>query len=249
MIVTSAQNPQLKLVRRLQRRRAREQDGLFVVEGEDLVGAGLDTGAVPRVILVDAERPPRLDGRGVTCPVLHVEPKLLADVSELAHAPRILGVFEQLAPATLAVGAGPWLVLDAVGDPGNVGTSIRAAAALGAGGVALRPGSGDPWSGKALRASMGAAFRVPIVFLDDPAQLGRAGLRVVALDADGDAALADAGLDASTAIVVGSERDGVRDDLRALADLVASIPQDPAVESLNAGVAAALALYEWRRAR
>lgn len=248
MIVTSAQNPQLKLVKRLQRRRTREQEGLFVVEGEDLVGAGLETGAVPRVILVDAERPPKLEGHGVTCPVLHVDPKLLADVSELAHAPRILGVFELLEPAVLAVGTGPWLVLDAVADPGNVGTIIRAAAALGAGGVALRPGSGDPWSGKALRASMGSAFRVPIVQLVDPADLARAGLRVVALDAGGDVALSEAALDPATAIVVGSERDGVSDELRAVADLTASIPQDPAVESLNAGVAAALALYEWRRA-
>lgn len=246
-MISSAQNSQLKLVRKLQRRRTREQEGLFVVEGEDLVAAGLETGHTLRTALVDAERLPAMSLPSEL--VLEVESKLLADVSELAHAPRVIGIFEARAPAGLQIGVAPILVLDAVADPGNVGTIIRTAAAFGVRDLVLLPGCADPYSGKAIRASMGSCFRVA---MHDDASLARmreAAMRFVALDAGGDSSLADAQLDASTAIIVGGERDGVSEALLASADLVASIPQDPAVESLNAGVAASLALYEWARAR
>jgi tRNA G18 (ribose-2'-O)-methylase SpoU len=105
---------------------------------------------------------------------------------------------------------------------------------------------------------MGACFRVPLARLDDAAtdvgaeldalRAAHPALRIVALDADGDQQLAQVKLDASTLIVVGSERDGLSDAVGSRADVVASIPQDPRVESVNAGIAASIALYEWRRA-
>ncbi len=265
-VITSPQNAQLKLVRKLQRRRARDLEGAFVVEGEDLVLAGLETGAHARVLLVDASRVPELDPGLVTCPILHVEPKLLADASSLAHPPRVIGIFDQPKDRDAAVAmdersrsgaTGPWLALDALGDPGNVGTVLRTAAALGAGGVVTLPGTADPFGPKAARASMGACFRVPVARLDgsdvdvgnelDAIRAAVPSLRVVALDADGDVDLWDAPLDATTLLVVGAEREGVSASVRANVDVVASIPQDPRVESVNAGVAASIALYEWRR--
>ncbi len=271
-VVNSPQNAQLKLVRKLQRRRTRDQEGAFVVEGEDLVLAGIDTGATPRVLLVDAERPPALPA-DLACPIVHVEPKLLAQASGMAHPPRVIGIFDQPADRDAAVAidlrarptdsdtpegaTGPWIVLDALGDPGNVGTVLRTAAALGAGGVITLPDTADPFGPKAARASMGACFRVPVARLDAAGtdvstelQAIRAavpGLRVVALDADGDVDLWDVPLDATTLIVVGAERTGLSPAIRDNVDIVASIPQDPRVESVNAGVAASIALYEWRR--
>lgn len=265
--ITSSQNAHLKLVRKLQRRRTREQERAFVVEGEDLVLAGIETGARPRVLLVDAERVPELDRDLVPCPVLAVEPRLLADASGMAHPPRVIAIFELPPPRDLAVALderarsgrnGPWIALDGLVDPGNVGTAIRSAAAFGAGGVVTLPGTADPYGSKAARASMGAVFRVPLVRLDvggldlaaelDAVRAAHPALRVVALDADGDAELRDVPLDATTLVVVGSEREGVSPAVRSRADAVARIPQRPEVESVNAGVAASVALYEWARA-
>ncbi|MCW2926443.1 MAG: hypothetical protein JWM86_411 [Thermoleophilia bacterium] len=265
-VISSPQNAQLKLVRKLQRRRTREQEGAFVVEGEDLVRAGLDTGAVAKVILVDAERAPEIRLERASCPILQVEPKLLAEVSELAHPPRIIAIFElptsrdlvELMDERAQAGAtGPWLALDGLADPGNVGTVLRTCAAFGGAGIIALPGTSDPWGGKAVRASMGACFRVPIARLDgagmdiatelDAVRAAQPALRIVALDAAGAVPLWEVPMDADTIIVVGGERDGISDAIYASADVVASIPQDPDVESVNAGVAASAALYEWKR--
>lgn len=248
-IVTSPQNAHLKLVRRLDRRRTRRQEGAFVVEGEDLVLAGLETGARVRVLLVNSDRVPELDPELVPCPVVHVEPRLLADVSTLGHPPRVIGIFDLPAQRTLAdamgsrSGVGPWIALDGVGDPGNVGTIVRTAAALDAGGVVVLSGTADPFGTKAARASMGACFRVPIVSVDELDQ----DACLFVLDTDGDTTLWDAPMRADHVIVIGGERVGISPDLRARAEVVASIPQRPEVESVNAAVAASIALYEWRR--
>ncbi len=253
-VVTSSQNAQLKLVRKLQRRRARDVERAFVVEGEDLVLAGLETGAAARVLLVDAERVPEIDPALVSCPIMQVESALLASVSAMPHPPRVIGVFEQPSERRFADGVsdgrGPWVALAGLADPGNVGTVVRAAAAFGAGGVLTLPGTADPFSGKAARASMGAVFRTPIVRVDGSqvdAVQALADVRVVALDASGSVDLWDAPLDSRTIVVAGSERDGVDQALLEAADVIARIPQDPRVESVNAGVAASIALYEWRR--
>lgn len=267
-IITSNQNGHLKLVRKLARRRVREQEQAFVVEGEDLVLAGLDTGSCPRVLLVDADRVPDLDPEMVPCPVLHVAPELLAEASGMAHPPRIIGIFDLPAQRDLAVvldarsasgQTGPWIALDGIADPGNVGTVLRTAAAFGAGGVVTLPGTADPWGSKAARASMGACFRVPVVRLDaggtnvadelDAVRAAVPALRVVALDADGDVDLWDAPLDATTIIAIGGERDGLSPHVRSKADVIARISQQREVDSVNAGVAASIALYDWKRRR
>ncbi|MDQ3777394.1 MAG: RNA methyltransferase, partial [Actinomycetota bacterium] len=155
-MITSASNPRLRLVRRLASRRQRERLGLFSCEGEDLVGAAVAAGLAPVELLVDAERPP--DGLP---PGERVEPKVLADVSTLAHPPRAIGIFrlDELPQLDLAVPPPVGLALWHVSDPGNVGTLARAADGFGPAFLALSPGCADPVGPRALRASAGAAFR------------------------------------------------------------------------------------------
>src|SRR5579871_430971 len=149
-LISSRDNEKLKLVRKLHERRWRDKLGLFVCEGEDLVAAAA---AEPVELLVAGE---------------NVEPALLAEVSSAAHPPRVVGVYRRsdlpaasTRPAALAL----WRLV----DPGNVGTLIRTADAFGAA-VALSEGCADPTSPKALRASAGAIWRVPLL----PFQAGSA---------------------------------------------------------------------------
>ena len=241
-MITSAANPRLKLVRRLASRRQRERLGLFVCEGEDLVEAALAAGIQPVEALVDAERPPaleRLSGAEA------VDPRLLADVSSLAHPPRVIAVFRRAELPQLdgakspSVGVSLWHVA----DPGNIGTILRAADGLGPAFVALSPGCGDPTGPKALRASAGAIFRVPLGRFEDAPRPR------VAMTAHGGTPLTALELPDRATFVLGAERDGLPDDVVADCELRATIPLEADAESLNVAVSAAIALYEARRRR
>jgi RNA methyltransferase, TrmH family len=152
MTITSTHNEKLTQIRKLQqRRRWRERAGRFVAEGEDLLAAA------------DAAGWPALERycvAGSGLPGVEVEPGILASVSELGSGTRALGVYEErwaLRPH------GPLCVyLHGVSDPGNIGSVLRSAQAFGASSVALGPGSADPFGPKAVRASMGAVFAVPL---------------------------------------------------------------------------------------
>jgi TrmH family RNA methyltransferase len=225
-VITSAANPRLRLVRRLESRRQRAKLGLFVCEGEDLVEAAQAAGIEPVDLLVAGES---------------VDPSLLAAASTLAHPPRVVGVFRRAdLPAYEARPVA--LALWHVADPGNVGTLLRCADAFGAS-VALSAGCADPTGPKALRASAGAIFRVPAGRFDEA--VGRR----VALVARGGEPLDGTELDEGTVFVLGAEREGLPDGVAAGCDAVASIPLAEGAESLNVAVAGAIALYEWRRRR
>jgi RNA methyltransferase, TrmH family len=234
-MITSASNARLKLVRKLASRRQRAKLGLFVCEGEDLVAAGLDAGLVPVDALADAGRQALIDRLpGVEL----VASELMAEVSTLGHPARVIAVFRR---ADLPSGAeGPGLALWRVADPGNVGTMLRTADALGPAFVAFSSGCADPTSPKALRASAGAVFRVPT------AAFNEAPRPWLALVAEGGASLWEEELDEGT-FVLGAEREGLPEDVLARCDVRLSIPQEAAAESLNVAVAGAVALYERRR--
>jgi TrmH family RNA methyltransferase len=226
-VISSRQNEKLKLVRKLHERRWRDKLGLFIAEGEDLVDAARTAGIEPVELLVAGE---------------NVEATLLADASTLAHPPRVIGVFgrdDLPRPPLPDVGLALWHV----SDPGNVGTLIRAADALGPAFVALSEGSADPTGPKALRASMGALFRVPVVAFDE------APGRRIALVARGGPALEDADITGATTFVLGAEREGLPEDLLAECDARATIPLATEADSLNVAMAGAIALYELARRR
>jgi RNA methyltransferase, TrmH family len=240
-VITSAANPRLKLVRRLRSRRQRERLGLFVCEGEDLVAAALDAGIAPVEALVDSERRPQLAGLEAE----DVEPRLLADASALAHPPRVLAVFRRADLPRLDASPPPpvGLALWRVVDPGNVGTLLRTSDGLGPAFVALSAGCADPTGPKALRASAGAVFRVPTGAFEDAPRPW------IALVPRSGTPLPDLGVGEQVTFLLGAEREGLPADVVAKADEAASIPIAEGAESLNVGVAGALALYEWRRRR
>ena len=236
-MITSATNPRLKLVRKLEARRQRDKLGLFVCEGEDLVAAALDAGLEPVEVLVDAERPALGERVRRAEPVA---PELMAEISTLPHPARVLAVFRR-ADLRAGVEASAGLALWHVADPGNVGTLVRAADALGPAFVALSPGCADPTSPKALRASAGALFRVPLArFEEAPSP------RIALVPRDG-CPLWDLRLDDRATFVLGAEREGLPEAVASACEVRASIPLAPGSESLNVGVAGALALYELRR--
>ena len=230
MTITSRDNPRLKVVRKLASRRQREKLGLFVCEGEDLVEAALEGGWELEFALVDAARPPGSALRGEP-----VASHLLAEVSTLGHAPRVIGVFRAARPRRQLPELG--LELWRVGDPGNVGTLARACDAFG-GYLSLSLGCADPFGPKALRASMGSVFRVGLgEFRAEGA---------VALLAHGAPPLSE--LDRSLSrFVLGSEREGLPEKLVAACAARATIPLTGPVESLNVAMAGTIALYDWRR--
>ena len=234
MAITSPHNEKLKAIRNLhQRRRWRERSGRFVAEGEDLLAAADAAGweAVERYCAT---------GSGLLG--VEVEPSLLASASGLASGTRALAVYQE---RWALVAAGPLCVyLHGLHDPGNVGAVLRCAQAFGASCVAIGPGTADPFGPKAVRASMGAVFGVPLARAQGPGELPGHKIALVAGAGVPLARLADTTLGDAT-LLVGAEREGLPDEIVAAADVIVHIPIR--TDSLNAAMAATVALYEVSR--
>lgn len=238
MTITSHHNAKLKEIRKLsQRRRWRDRAARFVAEGEDLLAAADAAGWEPVERYCAAGS--GLDG-------VEVEPELLASASGLGSGTRALAVYdERWAPAPV----GPLCVyLHAVGDPGNVGAVLRSAQAFGASSVALGPGTADPFGPKAVRASMGAVFAVPLA--RGPALDALPGPKIALAAGRGEPLSELTRSDRvprgqNVTLLVGAEREGLPEDVIAAADHIAHIPIE--TESLNAAMAATIALYELTR--
>jgi len=223
-MIKSNQNEKLKLVRKLRDRKHRERENAFATEGEDLLEAGLAAGAQPRFVLVAAGS--GLEGE-------EVEPGLLADVSTLGSSTRAIAVWPLRwaeRPAT------PCFYLHGLGDPGNVGTIIRTLDALIGSSVVLGPGTADPFSSKAVRASMGSIFSQP------PTKAGLEATRPdrVALVAHGGEELDT--LEGVATVCLGAERDGLPEEVLAQCERKVTIPlREGGPDSLNVAAAAAIA--------
>jgi len=222
-MIESPQNEKLKLVRKLRERKHREREGAFVTEGEDLVEAGLAAGAEPRFLLTAAGSD--LGGE-------EVEAELLAGVSTLGSGTRAIAVWAQ---RWAEPGGSPCLYLHGLGDPGNVGTIVRTVHALLDGTVVLGPGCADPYSPKAVRASMGSIFAQPVARAEvNETPAPRAAL--VAHGGNGPAVLSDA-----ATLCLGAEREGLPDEVLAECETAVTIPLRPGgAESLNVAAVAAI---------
>lgn len=248
-----------RLVRRLHRRKTREREGLVLVEGVRAAEEALSQGARPRfVLLTDEARasasPALAEGLSRVPDVTVVTEEEIRSVSATETPQGLIVVAEEPRPDP----AGLWadeeariVLLDGIQDPGNVGTLVRVSAAFGCTAVVALDGTADVWSPKALRASAGTAFRIPVLHRawGDVAPLleGWSG-RLLRADAGGRAV--DRSVSAPPwALALGGEGGGCRPEIEARADRTVAIPMPGGVESLNVGVAGALLLYELTRER
>jgi RNA methyltransferase, TrmH family len=219
-MITSPDNQKLKEIRKLAR--SRKRTDRFIAEGEDLVGAAWEAEYVLRA-------------------GIDVDEKLLADVSTLGSGTRAIGVYRE---RWSEPGGSLSVWLDGVKDPGNIGTIIRSAHALADGPVVLGPRCADPYGPKAVRASMGSIFARP------PARAAAdqlPGMRL-ALDRDAEQTLQEVELDGPVVVMVGAEREGLGPEALNAAHVRARIPiRDDGPDSLNAAMAATVALYELGR--
>lgn len=243
----------LTLARDLQRRKARERALAFVAEGARVVGETLRAGVPLRGALVTAEAEGRhgdlvmaIRARGAECVVVTD-----AEFASAADTDRPQGILCVADVPDVALAALPpdalarVLVLDAIQDPGNVGTLIRTAAALGVRTVVALPGTADPWAAKVVRGAAGGHFHVHVTAATLPdllAALGGAGVPLWAADAGG-RPVGSLAVPGTFALAVGNEGAGITPAVREAAAEVVSLPMAPGVESLNVGVAAGILLY------
>ena len=264
--IASPTNSRVKEAVRLKRKRNRYSNSLFLAEGEDLLDAALTSGFAPRQVFLlqglESLFERRIAGAGNRMSDSDVETYSCAEavmerLSSLGSGSRVVGVFDFLDvsfPEAIKKGSClPLVYVAGIRDPGNIGTLIRSAAALGANGFLLSPMSADPYSPKALRGSMGSIFNIPL-FLGVEEQdvldfAGRNSLEIVCADPASGIAVWDVDLSGGPVIILGSEREGIPVDLLEASSAKVRIPQEPGSESVNVGAAGSAILYEALRQR
>jgi RNA methyltransferase, TrmH family len=241
---------------KLHRQVARRRNNRFLVEGANLVEAASRRGLVREVFATEAaaqRHAELLAEHDAVHLVTERAAKALSDtvtpaglVAICEHPSVVLADVLTAAPSLVAVGV-------EIGEPGNAGTLIRIADAMGAAAMVFIGHGVDPYNAKCLRASAGSIFSIPVVVAPNAGEsivaLQDAGLRVVATTVDGETSLDDADLAAPTAWLFGSEAHGLSADTAALADLRVTIPMSGGAQSLNVAAAAAICLYESAKAQ
>lgn len=241
MEVTSARNPRLRAAAALLRGRERRARGLHLAEGPGPVAEAVAHADVVEVFATAARRPEVPDG----LPVLVVTDALLARLSDAVTPSGPVAVVRTPDPNGSVPDTGTVVVLDGVADPGNVGTLVRTAAALGAAAVVVTGPAADPYGPKAVRSSAGACYRIPIRRREDlagaAAELRAAGREVVGLAAGRGRPIATLAGREGVALVLGSEAHGVLDP--GVPDAWVHVPMPGGIESLNVAAAGAIALH------
>ncbi len=260
-VISSAANPLVKRVRLLGDRKHRRRESAFVVEGIQPVWQAVEAGSDVDVLIVapDLLRHPGAaamvaEQEASGARVARLSGELFARISD-RDTPSGLAAIVRAAPVTvsdLTVSPGSlFAVLLSPGNPGNIGTIIRTASAVGAGGVILIGPSADPYDPSAVKASMGALFTVPVATAASAEEFlawaRGGGVRVAATSARGSVSCWDADLRPPLAMLLGSEGAGLPQDVLDAADVRVAIPMTGTAESLNLSVAAGILLYEVRR--
>jgi RNA methyltransferase, TrmH family len=241
--ITSPQNPTIKLVRSLSEKKFRQESGLFVAEGREMLDRARKEGWVPEHLLSTEPISPW----GETQPT-YVTEKIMEGLSGQNNPHSALATFRQRFLAEISP-LGVWVALEDMRDPGNLGTIIRTADAVGASGVVLLGQSCDPYSRECVRASTGSVFGVSLVRMETPTFI------VVCNSWKGDivgthlTATEDfkRNYSPSTLLVMGSERHGLSEELAEACKTLVCIPMRGSAESLNVATATALMLYEIQR--
>ena len=256
--ITSLQNERVKAIRALDMRKTRKDTGLFVAEGVSILMTAREHGFVPASLVVGPEGAATRAASDYLhwahaggADVLDVSAGVLEKLAAKDNPQSMLGVFRQRwlegpQPSTVPTAAF-WIVLEGIRDPGNLGTILRTADAVGAAGVMLVGQTCDPFSREAVRATMGSIFAVPLVKLDQTAFL----TLLSAWPGDTVATHLSATLDFRAArprgpvlLVMGAEGPGLNDVTRAACSLAVKIPMAGGVDSFNLAIATALVAYQ-----
>jgi RNA methyltransferase, TrmH family len=254
--VTSRDNAAYKAIARLVSSASeRRKTGLTVLEGAHLLGAFLDAGGRPEQVMVSqagigGAEIARLAERSAPAQLTVLADALFESISSVESPTGVLACVRTPAPRPASADAALVLLLEDIQDPGNVGMLLRSAAAAGAEHVLLSPSCAFAWSPKVLRAAMGAHFAVNVVEgADLAAFVAGYGGTSVALAGPARRSLYDVDLRGPVALLVGNEGAGLSPALLAAAAVRARIPISPRIESLNAGIAGSVALFEVARQR
>jgi TrmH family RNA methyltransferase len=255
MVVSSRTNARVKQLRAAFEGRARLSGGLVAIEGDHLLAEALRSGMVLKTVFVSERREaPKIVPHGVE--VLRLTEGVFQSVMETQSPQGVAALIVPPVRVLEDVMVRTPLILIAAGiqDPGNMGTLVRSAEAFGATGVLATPGTVSAWNQKALRASVGSVFRVPVVAVafDDVAALKARGVRLLAAvgtDDFGTKAVQEVDFSKACAVMIGNEGAGLAAEWMDMADERVTIPCPGAVESLNAAVAGSLLLYEASRQR
>jgi TrmH family RNA methyltransferase len=254
--ISSSDNPSFKALTKLAHSaRQRAKSGQTLLEGSHLLAAYLDIGCKPQRILMssaalnDAEIAVLLK-RVPSTPVTRLDDRLFSELSELKTPTGILTLIDVPQPAGMAVSSQFALLLEDIQDPGNLGSTLRSAAAAGCDAVFLSKSCTDAWSPRVLRAGMGGHFTLDIYERQDLHSVARSFTgELFAASLQAERSLFDCDLSGNLAFMIGNEGSGLSAGLRELATQTISIPMPGKTESLNAAAAAAVCLFEAVRQR
>lgn len=256
-LITSHSNETLKRIRSLREKKYRAREGLFLAEGMRIVAEAVDAGAVPRMLVYaeEARGHPLLQRLAATTEaaggdVIETTRDILHKLAEKDNPQSVLGVFPARATPLEAIDrdrAFAWIVCQSLKDPGNLGTILRTADAVGAGGVILLDQSCDPFSVEAVRASMGALFTQEVVQSDGPSffrwlRQGAGQLVGASLNTEHDYQAVRYAR--PTFVFMGNEQSGLPTEYEAACDTLVKIPMVGKADSLNVAVSCAVLLYE-----
>jgi TrmH family RNA methyltransferase len=255
-MITSKQNPKIKLIRALYQRKQREEQGLFVVEGIRHVGEALEAGAQIEYIIVapellHGEYADRLRGelKDQSIPVFEVDSDVFHSAASKENPQGILAVVQQKHTQLKQVTPDnfPWgVAIVAPQDAGNVGSILRTIDAVGASGLILLDGGVDPFHPVAVRASMGALFHLPVIhssFEEFKQWADYAGYSIYGSSAKADTRYDQVDYQRPAILLLGSEREGLSDTQMAICDQVVCLPMRGKTTSLNLSIAAGVLLY------
>ncbi len=260
--LTAASNPVIKEVRSLKNKSDREDKGLYFIEGTRFVSEAFKENASIRYIIFSEtflsggsarELTGVVEEMGITS--YEIPDSLFGSISDTQNPQGVLAVLElekKLLRDT-PIGEGTLILLDNIRDPGNMGTIIRTADAAGCSGVALSDGCADIYNPKVLRSTMGSIFHIPVCYgggiVEMLQSVKQKGFKLCASHLEGSVSIYEADLSGNTALIIGSEAEGISDDTAKKADLLVKIPMAGRAESLNASVAAGVMMFEAMRQR
>ena len=249
--ITSIHNPVIQSMRALEKPKARREAGLFLIEGRKMAAEAMAAGLL-RTLIVERGREEDYEeliaSAETSGECVLVSAQVMQTLSS-AKTPQGVMCAARIPDQPERLEGGLLCALDAVQDPGNLGTILRTLDAAGFGGVLLGEGCADPYGPKALRATMGSIFRVPIrqtSLPDELEALRRSGYAIAATELGGEDFFEACPSDPAV-LVIGNEGNGISDAVRAQATHHLALPMRGGAESLNAAVAAGIMIYEMAR--